>query len=247
MAPIVRFYQPKSGGTRLELLKEGEEYEQSEITSEIALYQEIQASSDELRGELAIAEGLELADYDDKITKMLDKLLDINDYFSYPNRTENVTVRDGDWFRPDQLESVSDENVGEEGSLAIDGVNSTWWQSDITGTRVLTVRIRSHKKRVERIRFRTTSGDKRTRLQNMSIKIAGAIPRLDKPENLADSGVNLPDGVDPWIEHTLATPKRGRYLRIEADGALAPNGDHVRIREVEVFVTTHAYKGDETA
>lgn len=175
----------------------------------------------------------------DFIDKEVNRRRDILDYPSYDLKTEQIlNVFDGMWMLPEAVESVSHENVGEEGPLSIDGLNTTWWQSDQAGLRVATYRLRTYTKRLERIRLRSPVGDLRAQLQNVTIKVANTIANLDS--NVVDSGVNFTHAGNDWIEHPFPSPHNGLYIRIETDDSLHAS-DHIRIREVQSRVITRRH------
>lgn len=189
--------------------------------------------------------------FDARVQEELDIILDKLDYFDYAKGAPPIgNVVLDDYFLPEAVEDVSDELVGSEAVLAIDAVNggdpdpndplnTTYWQSEISGLRVITFRIRSYTKRVEGIRLRTNNGDGRAQLQNLTVKAANMLGQIDAPGNVMASGINLDDAAG-WFDIPFMKPG-ARYIRLEASTSAHTNPDHLRIRsiQVRVGVTNH--------
>lgn len=243
------FYQ-NAGAGFLNVYEDPLLEDEAALTALLPQLQEVQALSDSLRGviaqggipQLGLASAGSLEAFDDALVDEIERVQDILDYFSYETRVENLTVRDGLWITPVALESVSDENVGEEGVLAVDQDFGTWWQSDASGLRSIVFRVRDHRKMVEGLRLRCPSTDERCQLQGVTVRGAAALALIDDPGNVLDTNVDFTYAGNIWIEHTLAQKKRLRYLKLDVSQSLESSGtDSLRIREIEVRagITNH--------
>lgn len=240
------YWQLAGGGTLLRVYQDPEEAEQADVSGRLLIMQEIRGLSDGTRTlwaqvgvpQIGIGVFPSLQDFDDLLDTEIDRLSDILDYYDYDARDETLVVRDGAWFTPVAVESVTDENSGEEAVKAIDGDFTQWWQSDAAGERKIVFRIRDYNKRLTGLRLRTTAGDERTWLRAATISVSGAIGAIDDPDRIASSNVDFDYDGDAWMEHTLASPMTGKYLQIAVSTSAFSNSDQVRIREIEVRVGT---------
>lgn len=239
-----KFYERTGGGTAMNIWTDPDVWQQAEFQDQLPVLQDIRALTDEARTyvaltgipSLGIPPTADLVSFDDILDDEIDRLLDILDYFNYDGKDETITVRDGAWVTPIALESVSDENVGEEGIHAIDQDNAAWWQSDAAGLRSIVFRVRDYRKMVVGLRLRTTAGDERTQLQGVSVSASQALGMIDDPSNVIETGIDFVYAGNAWMEHILASKKRGRYLKLDCSLSLHTTPDQIRIREIEVRV-----------
>lgn len=232
-----RFYEPKEGSTRLTVIRDRSEFTQADDLERLSVITDLQNATQAVREYIAGGPGA-LGEFDAKLETEEQELRDRLDYYDYSNEQIQITVKDGAWFTPEAVESVSDEKVGNEAVLAIDGDNQTYWQSDNAGTRTIIFRLRHYRKKVEKIRFRTNTSDGRSHLQGVTIRMSGGLGQIDNPQNEIATGLNL-DGAASWFEHTLASPKSNvRYIKIECATSMHTNPDQLRIRELAAWVTT---------
>lgn len=255
------FYQLGGAGV-LNVYDDPQVLQQTDLEDQRDALVEIQGLSDELRGFLAqggipglgIPGGFpDLATFDAAVDDDVDRLKDILEYFNYESGSANLTVRTGDWFTPEAVEVPLPDftGVGFEPDKAIDVIggdpddpdHSTWWQSEINGTREIIFRIRDFPKKIEGIRLRVSnSGEGRSQLQNVTIKAAGSIANLDNVGNTFATDVDFTWAGSNWIEHTFASAAFSkRYIKLEVATSLHSNTDHVRIRSIQarVGITNH--------
>lgn len=239
------YYDPINGGLDMRVFKDPQIVSREDIEQQIAGFLVFRTLSDDARTLLASGgipgAGIQggwpdLASFDSYMDDELDRLRDILDYFDYEAGDAGLVVRTADWFTPIAVESVSDENVGEEGVLTIDEDNTTWWGSDLAGTRSIVWEVRGYKKKLLGLRLRTTSGDDRTRLQGVTIRGSQAIGMIDEPQNEIATGVDFAYDGNVWMEYTFPSPKLARYLKLEFDTSAHSSPDEIRIREIEVRV-----------
>lgn len=255
--PLVKWAQTKAADTELHQFREPIVTLKTDLETDLPVLQEIQGLSDELRTAIGaggigglIPPQSDLQALDDYLSDEVDRIRDQLDYFDsdHENRTENLTVRDGAWYLPEALEAPLPDDDGtnvvanaidNDGSGPNTPLNSSYWMSTINGTRVLIVRLRGYRKRVEGIRLRTNNGDTRAQLQNVTIKAAASLARIDDAENLVARGVNF-DGASAWTEYSFVKA-RCRYLKLEIPSSNHSNPDHIRIRtlQVRVGITPH--------
>lgn len=262
------FYDPILSGTAMQIYKDPQVITKVDFEAARDDLINIQAIPQSLREDLALQgvtagfvvipgfptpdpeqpEKTPLELFDEYVDAELDRVSDILDYFDYESGTAGFSVRTGDWFLPEAVEDVSDEDVGQEATLAIDAVgggdpdpndplNTTYWSSSTPGLRVITFRLRSYTKRCEGIRLRTNNGDTRAQLQGLTVKASNSLGQIDAPENLEASGVNVDDAAG-WFEINFVKVKC-RYIRLEA--STSAFGDVLRIRSIQarVGITNH--------
>lgn len=260
------FYDPINGGTALELYDSPQVFEKTDLEEARDDLLNVKDIPDGLREDIArqglslgivtlpaITEGdpaqpnktlLEL--FDDIVEEELDRVSDLLDYFDYDKGPPPIgNVAESDLFLPEAIEDFTDETVGGEAAGAIDDAgggdpndpdNSTYWQSESSGLRTITFRLRSYSKKVLGIRLRTNNGDLRAALQGLTIRAANSLLMIDEPQNELITGLNLDGLTTPWtdIEFTKA---KCRYIRLETTGGLhLTNPDDVRIRTLLVRV-----------
>lgn len=245
------WYDPAAGGTQLKVWDDAQVLERSSIAADLASFQLFRDLDDNARTYLAtggiagagISGGWpDLASFDAYLDGEIDRFADLLDYFDYESRVETLTVRDGDWFLPEAVESVTHEEVGSEASFAIDNdgggdpnapLNSTYWQSNAAGARELVVRVRGYRKKLLGIRLRTNSGDARAQLQALEVRAANGLESLDDPGNVVATGVDV-DDLANWYEVDFV--KTARYVKLVASTSAHTNVDHLRIRSLQVRV-----------
>lgn len=257
------FYDTQDGGLTLVAYDDGQRLPREDLELQRDALLDVANLTDELRTLIA-ANGLPsiglpsfagqadpLVAFDAYVDDELDRLFDILDYFDYEKDAPPIgNVVSADWFLPEAVEDFTDDNGVDVIGNAIDAVNGgdpdpndplnqTYWQSESSGLRVVTFRIRSYSKRIEGIRLRTNSGDARSQLQGLTVKCANVLGQLDDPENEMATGINLDDAAG-WFEINFVKPK-GRYVRLEASTSAHTSPDVLRIRslQVRVGVTNH--------
>lgn len=256
------YYDPINGGVDLQVWKDPQVVTRESLEDERDALLNIQGLSDELR-EIIAANGLSsiglpsfigvpepLTSFDQYIEDELDRLRDVLDYFEYESGQADFSIRTGDWFLPEAVESFTDDNGSDVVTNAIDAANggdpdpndpenSTFWQSEISGTRQITFRLRDYSKRVEGIRLRTNNGDTRSQLQDLTVRASNALGMIDDPGNIMVSGVNVNDARG-WFEINF-TKHKCRYIKIEAATSNFGTPDVLRIRsmQVRVGITNH--------
>lgn len=241
------WYEPRASGAELQAWNDPQVLTRTSIEDSLAGLQTFRQIAPEARTLLALGgvpgAGIrggwaDLASFDSYLDDEIDRLADLLDVFDYDSRTESITVRDGANFSP-SIESVSSEEIGFEGALAVDGDNASWWQTN-TAPASIVVRVRDHRKMITGVRLRTTAGDLRAQLQGVAISVSGGVAAIDDPGNVIESGIDFTYAGDPWIEHTLASKKRGRYVKLDIGGSLhGSNAIRVRELEVRVGITNH--------
>ena len=238
-----RFYEPVGGGTTLNLFIDPEQFTEAGDQVDLNLILEFQALTDTARAEVAACRGFpDLQSFDADLQDREWELRDRLDYYSYGNRQENITVRDGTWFSPEAVEAFCGEDVSDPAADSIDGDTNTFWRHGVDERHSITYRIRSYPKRFQRIRFRYGVAESaRERLTNLDVRVSRDLSEIDEPRNLRESGINIvwptPGGV--WVEHVL--PERvsqARYVKLEFD--VAAGSGQGQVREFEVFVETRA-------
>ncbi len=243
----VRFYIPKNGGTKLELFIDPGLFTQASDLDRKSDIEIIQGLPDDLRIVFALSTGFtNLVDYDDTLSDEMDEVLDRLDYYTYDNRVENLTVRDGAWFVPEALAPVSPAADGFTGANppenSIDGNNSSVWRNNVNQRHFIAYQLRSYPKRFRKFRFRfQTLGPLREQLTNITVKASNGIGNLDDPGNVVVTGLN-PDWPSPaggWVEVDLGVViAKKKFIKLEFDTA-DPNNDG-QIREFQVRVETRA-------
>lgn len=240
-----KFYQKSNGD--LAVWTDPQIVSQSELQTNLPVFQELRALSDEARTQLAIS-GMtsigvpsfgSLQELDDWLDDEIDRILDVLDYFDYTTSPETISaVFQGAWFTPEFVESASHEEVGNPKENAIDGDFGNWWQSDQSGTRSIVFRLRSYSKKLEKIRLRSPVTDLRTQLQGVTIKASKALGMIDDPGNVLETDVDFTYIDNVWLEHTLATIKsNARYIKLEVASSLfVASPEQVRIRGIEAWV-----------
>ena len=237
----IRWYRPVSAGTELELYVDPGLFSETQDQADLAVFQEAQASSDTIREQLAAANAFtNLGEYDlwlqDQIWAIQDRL----DYYSYEDRVENRTVRDGAWFSPIAIEAVCGEEVGREAVNSIDGDTGTSWRHISVERHSITFQLRDYPKKISsmRIWFGGSESD-REQLQNIDVFASRGINDIDDPANERLSGFTptWAGQGDSWVEIPWTSKiNKGRYIKLLCDSA---RGDGtVQIREIEFRVET---------
>ena len=237
----VRLYQDVAGGNDLNLFIDPQQFNKTIDTDRIAVITELQGLSDDARIQVALCEGsASLADYDTKLQTEEWAIRDRLDYYTlYANRVHNLTVRDGAWFSPDLVDSFCGETGGNVVGLSIDGINSTFWKHSVDETHVVVYKLRDYPKKIGKIRFRYGGSAAIERLENITVKAAKNVAKIDDAESILETGINptWPAGPSVWVEHTLALKKpNARYVKLEFE--TAHSSSTMQIREFEVWVET---------
>lgn len=235
-----RLWEEITGGTDLKLWVDPEPVNKVADVAEQARLQSIRDGNTDIRTELAECGGYpDLASFDDFIQTEIDNLKDRVDSYDYDTRVHNLTVMDGAWFTPDSVQSVESEDVGNEADKAIDGNTVTFFRDSVNHQHVIVFKLRDYSKKISKIRFWYATGlSARERLNNMDVHAANAIPNIDDPSNILETGINItwPGVGGVWVEHVLAVKKnRMRYIKLVVDDT--DNGNnHIQIREFQVWV-----------
>lgn len=257
-----QFYDPINGGVDLQVYKDPQVITRQSLEDERDALLEIQGLDDALRTIIAssglgsiglpsfVGTANPLADFDQYIEDELDRLRDVIDYFDYETGQARINVVTGDWFLPEAIESFTDDNGVDVVANAIDAVdggvpdpndplNSTYWQSEVSGPRQITFRLRSYTKKCEGIRLRTNNGDERSQLQDVTVKASNVLGMIDAPSNVMVTGVDV-DDANGWFE-ILFTKIKCRYIKIEASTSNFSTPDVLRIRSLQarVGITNH--------
>lgn len=234
-----RFYEPKAGGTELDLVIDPQTFTQVQDQDDLAIVTEFQTLSDVARAEVAVRSGFPtLEAFDSNLTDRFEELSDRLDYYGYENRQETINVRDGAWFIPDAIAFRCGEEVGNEAGLAIDGVNSTSWRHNTDERHTFIVQLRPYSKRFGKIRIRHGAGGAdREKLTNIDVRASRNLNNIGDANNLIATGLNPTWTPGDWTEIDFGTiVNRKIYLSLEFDTADA--GNQAAIRELEVRVLT---------
>lgn len=238
----VRLYVPMVAGTELDLFIDPFTFVKADDETRLLEIAEFQALSDAARTEVAICKEFgTLAAFDAALQDEQWDIEDRIDYYSYDDRTENLTVRDGAWFTPDSVDSFCGETGANVVGNSIDGSFGTFWRHSVDERHSVIYKLRNYPKKVARIRFRYNSTEPVTeQLSNLDVHAAKNLANIDEAENILETGINIswPVGQGSiWVEHTLAQKKnKARYIKLLFDTAHASNTS--QIREFAVRVET---------
>lgn len=234
-----RRYEPRAGGTLIKRWTDPEDLVAADLPAKIAAYQEIVALSDDARTLIAlglVSAAGSLEDFDARLANQWEMYQDFLDYFDYDSEAMPGVRKIGAWYTPEALIAFCGEETGFEAAQSIDGNNTTVWRHDQDHVHAIDYRLRGHRKRLEKIRFRyNATAPDREQLSSVSIYFAEQQAGLDDAANIVWSGDPLWSGYEgSYVEVDLATKKRGRFLRIVCSSA---NANHyVQIRELECYV-----------
>lgn len=235
-----RLYSEVTAGEELGIFDDPPIFNKTDDTAALADIVEIRGLAASIRTRLGACGGFSLSEYDDYLEEQFEDLSERLDYYDYATTTKNITVLDGAWFSPDAVESFGGEDVGNEATRSIDGMNNTFWRDSVNHQHHIIYQLRDHTKKISKIRFRYGASESaRERLNNMDVHSSKVIEKIDDEENILETGINIswPTGAgEVWVEHTLATKKHSaRYVKLVIDDT--DNGsNHVQIREFEVWV-----------
>lgn len=237
-----RLWEQITVGTDIKLWIDPEPYNKTDLQDERDRLQAIKTSPLECRTELAVCKGYpSVADYDDFIQDEIDEIKDLIDYFGYSTKVTNLTVMDGEWFTPTDIESVSNEDVGNEAVNAVDGNNVTFWRSSNNEVHEIIFKLRTYPKKISKFRIWYASGESaRERLNDIDVHAANALGNLDEPQNILETGINLTwtAGGGVWVEHTLASKKnKCKYIKFVI-GNTDNGNNQAQMREIEFWVET---------
>lgn len=242
----VRLYEPFAGGTKLRLYIDPQVFVLADDVARRALINDQQGLLDPARTDLAICKNApDLATFDQQQRDEDEDILDRADYPNYETRVHQITVADGAWFSPIAVDAgtLCGEEVGQEASRAIDGISTTFWRHTENHQHVIVFELRAYPKKIAKIRFLYGANESgRERLNNMSVHAAKAINKLDDPDNILETGINIvwPTGisVDTFVEHTLAKKKnKARFVKLVIDDT-DNSTNQAQIRDFEVWVET---------
>ena len=147
-----RWYEPSGSPTdTLAVIRDKLIFTKAADDARLLVITDIQGLSDTTRQ--AIAGSQDLADFDAGLEAEEWEIRDRLDYYSYPTRTENLTVADGAWFSPDSVDSFCGEHATNVASNTVDGNTGTFWQHFNSHTHNITFKLRDWPKKVTKIRF----------------------------------------------------------------------------------------------
>lgn len=242
-----------------EIINENQVLSKSDMKVQLAAFREVRAFDDATRTKLALgAPGFfiqqgqfqSLADLDTHLDDEIKRLGNMLDYEFYNRAPLTINgVASHGYMVPEAVESVSDDNGSDIAANAIDVVGgdpwaaepSTFWQSEITGTREIVFRLRGdYDVKVEGIRLRVNASDTRAALQDVTIKAASNINRIDDPGNvMTPAPVAFVNTGKANVEYIFpGGPKfNARYVKLEFSTSLhPPTFNEVRIRVFEARV-----------
>ena len=241
-----RWWEPRSGSTELQVTRDASLFSEAADQARRDSIQEIQALSDNTRTILAQAAGLPLSEYDDALEDELWDILDRLDYYGYSNRTESVNVKDGAWFTPIAVESVSSEDIlsppnNRLAIFSIDGLNSTGWRTSINERHSITYLLRDYPKKISKMRIRSTgSPATRQQLINIDVSASRGLGAIDNPQNLLlENFTPSPTwpGGGVWFEIDFTSKKNNaRYIKLSMDTEHPDN--QLELREIAFWVET---------
>lgn len=223
----------------LTVLIDPQDFNKTTDTDRLAVVVSQRGQSTAARQDDAEARGLSLAEYDDSLTAEYDELSARLEVYPMPNKTINLTVRDGKWISPESVNSFCGETTTNVAANSIDGDTGTHWRHVDGHRHSIVYLLRDFPLRVERIRFFYASGlPVQEQLATLDVRMSKALANIDDADNLLEDDLNItwPGTGGVFVEHTLATPKGSAvYIKLEFDTAHGANTG--QIREFEVFIT----------
>lgn len=237
-----QWYEHISGNTEMNLIQDPLVFDKTDDIAKLAVITEFQALSITARTEIADADGQSLAEFDDELEKEGWKLNARLLFYDFPTRVLNLTIKDGDWFTPEAVETSCGASGGNAAANSIDENNTTFWRHAVDEQHSITYRLREFPLKISKIRFRyNTSEPVNEQLDTLTIRASRALGKIDDAGSLIESGLNItwPTGAgSTWVEHTLASKKVSvRYIKLEEFGS-AHASNTIQIREFAVFVET---------
>jgi len=230
-----------SPGQSLQIERSLTTFDKTLDTDRLNALQAIEALPDVQREALLQDFGVgSLDELDEQLEEETGALLDRLDWYDYLTKSVSYDAVEGDWFSPIEIQSVCGEAGGNVAANAIDGNDATFWRHNLDHQHVIIFKLRDYPKKITKIRFRyDTSEPAEERLNDMDVHAARAIPKIDTPKNILETGINIawPTGAGTtWVEHTLAKAKpEARFVKLVINGT-----DHInnraQIREFEVWV-----------
>lgn len=237
-----RLWLPQASNTELLTKTDGSLFKKVDDDARILVIDDFQALGTATRTALAEALGYaDLATFDAALEAEEWEILDRLDYYStYDTRTDNLTVADGAWFTPEAVESFCGEETGEEATLSVDGVNTTFWSHVQDHQHSIVYRLRGYPKKISKIRIRYGGSAAVERLNNMDVHASTGLANIDDAASILETGINLtwPAGPAVWVEHTLAKKSlKARYVKLVVDDTDNVNNT-LQMREFAVWVET---------
>lgn len=185
-----------------------------------------------------------LADFDQYLEQEEEwRLRDRLDWYTYDDKTVQFTAKDGAWFLPEAVESFCAEEIGNEATKSIDGLNSTFWQDLTNHQHSIVYRLRGYPKKISKIRWRYGGSAARERLNDIDISASRGLLKIDDANNILDTGINptWPAGPAVWVEHDLTVAgkksNKCRYLKMSVGNTDNVN-NQLQLREFQVWVET---------
>lgn len=237
-----QWYEHVAGNTAMNLLQDPFVFDKTADTARLARVVEFQSLSTVARTEAAGWDGLSLAEFDDAMEKESWELNARLLFYDFPTKTLNLTVKDGDWFTPEAVETSCGASGGNTAANSIDGNNTTFWRHAVDESHSITYRLRSFPLKFGRFRLRfNTAEPVNEQLSAITFRAARSLAKIDDPGNVLEADINIvwPTGQGSiWVEYTLATKKvSGRYIKLDGFGS-AHASNTIQIREFAVFVET---------
>ena len=254
-------YKWDSGAGTVETINANTVSARDDMITQLAAFRQVRAFDDATRTKLAlgapgffIAQGQfpDLASLDQHLDDEIERLANILDYEVYTTTPFTINgVADLGYFLPEAIESFTDDNGSDVVANAIDAVNggdpdpndpevSTFWQSEISGVREITFRLRDYNKRLEGIRLRVNASDARASLQDVTIRASQSLAMIDDPGNLMTTGgpVAFNNAGASNVDFLFpGGPKfNARYIKLEMSQSAHSNADELRIRSIQAIV-----------
>ena len=232
MVGLLRLYvDVPADANKLDLAQDTVEFDKTEDTDRLAIVNEWLG----LSNAALLPLGLQRTVLQDEADTINARLM----FYGMPNTTVNLTVREGDWFSPDSVNSFCGETSPNVATNSIDANTATHWRHVLNERHSIVYKMRDFAVRIERIRFfYNTSLPVNEQLTNLDVHMAKELANIDDAANILETGLNItwPGTGGVWVEHTLATPKASAvYIKLLFDTASAVNTG--QIREFECFVT----------
>lgn len=244
-----QWYEHIAGNTAMNLLQDPLAFDKTVDTARLSVIVELQALSTTARQEIADINGQSLAEFDDDLEKEGWELNARLLFYDFPTRGLNLTVKDGDWFSPEAVESFCGETGANVAANSIDENDATFWRHVADEEHSITYRLRDFPLKISKIRFRYNNTEPANeQLDTLTVRASRALGKIDDAGSLLESNLNItwPAGQGSvWVEHTLVLKKASaRYVKLEGFGS-AQASNTIQIREFAVFVETKDPKETE--
>lgn len=243
----LRYYERRDGANPpvIKLWKDPREWNEADLQAEVDHHEEILSLSDDALSIIVQALGgigslgNTLDDFKVALQDKVDANKDLIDYFSYAKTSVEIPIAAGDWYTPEAVELRCGEESGYEAELAVDGDAGTLWVHQADEEHDLVFRLRGYPKRATKIRIRRDASPD-SELTGLDVYAATTLGGLSNPLTLAATNTTLPLPTE-WNEVEFDHPRRLKFLRLAGFGSVHPT-NQVRIRELQVWVTTQDYE-----